>query len=61
MKKNPHHKIKEQTDTVTNLAVTYVTENIHLLAAGSGEGGLERGYGLQRRGSFQHTEAGPAS
>ena len=35
-------KNKDQTYTVKHFALTHLTENIHLLAAGSGEEGLEQ-------------------
>jgi hypothetical protein len=44
LKKNPHHQNKDQTYIVKLFAVTHSTENIHLLAAGSGEGGHEQEY-----------------
>jgi hypothetical protein len=43
LEKNPHHKNKDQAYTaLKHLAGTHSTENIHLWAAGSGEGGQEQ-------------------
>jgi hypothetical protein len=42
LKKNPHHKTKDQTYIVKTLAVTHSTETIYHPAAGSGEGGHEQ-------------------
>jgi hypothetical protein len=39
LEKNHHHKNKDQAYTVKHLAGAHSTENIHLWAAGSEEGG----------------------